>query len=374
LSDPVEAGGSPAEAEPPPERADPIRRITWLVLAALVVYFALYVLADRRTPYTEQARVQALVTPIVPRVAGYLTEVDVRLHTLVETGDRMFSIDRRPYELAVRKAEANVDLAAQQIGAQTATVKSATAQLGVARAQLDRAQRNYARTRTILEHNPGALSQADRDNAETALDQALERVSGAEAVLQRAREQLGAEGPENAQLRTALAALEQAQLDLAFTEIDAPDRGIVESFNVAVGYYAQPGQALATLVSHRDQWIAADMKENNLGNIEVGDPVEFLLDVVPGRVFRGTVRSVGAGVSTGSAMPRGELPSVSGATGWLRDPQRFPVIIAIDSETAQEFLRPGGQATVVVYTGGNFLLNGLAKLRIRFSGWLSYVR
>jgi len=58
----------------------------------------------------------------------------------------------------------------------------------------------------------------------------------------------------------------------------------------------------------------------------------------------------------------------------LRDPQRFQVIIGIESPDAYQYLRPGGQADVVVYTGGNILLNGLAKLRIRFSGLLSYVR
>jgi len=279
---------SPEEApKRAPKSSNPIRRVTQVVLAVLGVYFILHILADRLTPYTDQARVQSLTTPIVPRVAGYLTEVDVRLHSAVESGDRMFVIDPRPYRIALQKAEANVDLAAQQIGAQSATVKSAAAQLGVARAQLDRAQRNYSRTQTILQSNPGALSQADKDQSETALDQALERVTSAEASLQRAREQLGAEGSENAQLRNALAALEQAQLDLEYTEIIAPSRGVIESFNVAVGYYTQPGQPIATFVSHGDQWIAAEMKENNLGRIDVDDPVEFILDVAPGRIEPG---------------------------------------------------------------------------------------
>jgi multidrug resistance efflux pump len=362
---------TPAEAKAGP---DPIRKITRMVLVVLVVYFALSVLADRKTPYTDQGRVQALVTPVVPRVAGYLTEVDVRLHSAVEQQSRMFLIDPRPYDIAVLQAEANLDAVGQQIGAQTASVKSATAQLGVAKAQLDRAQRNYARTEGILKNNPGALSQADKDRAETALDQALERVASAEANLQRSKEQLGAEGAENAQFRVAVAALEQAQLDLAFTEIVAPDDGIVESFNVSVGYYAQPGQPLATFVSHRDQWIVANMKENNLGNIDVGDRVEFVLDAAPGRVYRGTVRSVGAGVNPGGPTNRGELPSVSSQSSWLRDPQRFQVIVGIDSQASHEYLRPGGQADVVVYTGNNVLLNFLAKVRIRLTGLISYVR
>ena len=360
----------------PPQNpgSDPVRRITWIVLAILLVYLGIHILADRQTPYTDQARVQSLVTPIVPRVSGYLTRVDIRLHSEVEPGDLLFEIDRRAYELAVRAAEANVDVVAQELGAQSESVKSAAAQLGVARAQLDRAQRNYSRTQQILEKNPGALSQADRDRAETALDQALERVASAEAQLKRAQEQLGAQGPDNARLRAAVAALEQARLDLQFTNLEAFDHGIIESFNVSVGHYAQSGQPLATFVSRRDQWIVADLKENNLGHVEAGDDVQVLLDVAPGRVFRGTVRSIGAGVSSEPNTNRGALPSVKSSSGWLRDPQRIPVIVSIDDPAGRALLRPGGQATVVVYTGQNLFLNTLAKVRIRVASWVSYVR
>ena len=81
---------------------------------------------------------------------------------------------------------------------------------------------------------------------------------------------------------------------------------------------------MATFVSSEGLWIQADMRENNISRIEAGDPVEFALDVAPGRVFSGTVRSVGYGVSTAGGLDRGDLPTVSSSQGWLRDPQRFP--------------------------------------------------
>lgn len=369
-----ESGSAEATVQPEAQKKDPIRKITRIVLALCLLFFIWYVFADHLTPYTDQARVQALVTPIVPRVSGYLTQVNVGLHSVVEEGDLMFQIDPRPFELAVRSAEASLDAAAQQVGAQTATVKSATARLGVARAQLDRAQRNFDRTQRILANNPGALSQADKDRAETGLDQALERVASAEAELQRAREQLGVEGPENPQLRAAVVALEQAQLDLAFTSLHALAVGAIESFNVDVGYYAQAGQPLATFVSRHGMWIQADMRENNLTRIEAGDPVEFVLDVAPGKLLKGTVRSVGYGVTAAGGLNRGELPTLSSAQGWLRDPQRFPVIVAFDPEQARGYLRSGGQVDVIVYTGDNFLLNTIGKIQIRIRSLLSYVR
>jgi multidrug resistance efflux pump len=309
-------------------------------------------------------------------VAGYLTEVNVRLHSVVKQGDVIFVVDQRPYELAVQSAEANLDNTAQQVGALTATVKSAAGRVGVAKAQLDRAQRNYNRTQAILDKNPGALSQADRDRAETSLAQAVERLSSAEADLDKAKEQLGITGPENPQLRAAIAALEQAQLDLAFTTLYAPTHGVIESFNIDVGYYAVSGQPLATFVSTTDVWIQADMRENNIARADPGDPVEFVLDVAPGRVFKGTVRSVGYGVtaSGSGATNRGELPTIQSSQGWLRDPQRFPVIIGFDPGTASGLLRVGGQADVIVYTGRNPILNLIGKLHLRIRSLLSYVR
>lgn len=370
----VETKPALEEGDAAPGTKDPIRRVTRIVLIVCAVVFVWYLFADRFTPYTDQARVKALLIPIVPRVSGYLTEVNVRLHSIVEEGDVMFQIDRRPFELAVRSAEANLDNAAQQVGALTATVKSALGRVGVAKAQLDRAQRNYNRTQAILEKNRGALSQADRDRAETSLAQAIERLASAEADLDKAKEQLGITGPENPQLRVAVAALEQAQLDLAFTTLLAPTKGAIESFNVDVGHYAVSGQPLATFVSTRDVWIQADMRENNLSRVEIGDRAEFVLDVAPGRVFSGKVRSVGYGVGTASADKRGDLPTVKSSQGWLRDPQRFPVIIEFESGVAKGFLRAGGQADVIIYTGRNPILNLIGKLHLRLRSLLSYVR
>ena len=132
--------------------------------------------ADAAPQKKDQARVTGLVVPIVPQVAGYLTEVNVRLHSVVNADDVLFQIDPRPYEIAVQSAEANLDNTAQQVGAMTATVKSAAARLGIARAQLDRSQRTYDRTQDILSKNPGALSQVDKDRDETNLAQSLEKV------------------------------------------------------------------------------------------------------------------------------------------------------------------------------------------------------
>lgn len=371
----TEEGQQPVEATPEATKPkkSPVRKVTRILMLAIGLFFVWYVLSDRYTPYTDQGIIRGVTIPIYPRVSGYVTDIRIGLHSQVKQGDTLFQLDGRPFELAVRQAEAQLENTAQQVGAQTATVKAAAGQLGVARAQLDRAQRNYDRVQQVFKENPGALSLSDRDRAETSLSSAVEKVTAAEANLEKAQQQLGISGEENAQFRAAVVALEKAELDLQFTTVLAPADGAIESFNIDLGYYSQAGQAMAMFVSTRDYWIEAGLKENNLSRMEVGDPVEFSLDIAPGKIFEGTVRSIGYGVQE-AEVNRGALPDPKEQKGWLRDPQRFPVIVDMDREELQGLIRLGGQADVVVYTGGNFVLQGLAKLRIRGSAYLSYLR
>jgi multidrug resistance efflux pump len=361
------------EVQDSQSKKSPVKLITAIFIVFAIMFFIWYVLSDRHVPYTDQARINGLMIPISPRVSGNLTQINVHLHSQVYPGDTLFRIDERPFLLAVQKAEASLDRTAQTVAARTASVKSSAGRLGVARAQLDRAQRNWNRVQTVQEENPGALSQADRDAAETSLSQATEQVVSAEADLERSQQALGFSGEENAQFREALKALEEAQLDLAYCYVVATAKGYVESFSIDIGHYAAVGQPLATLVSEDDTWIQADMKENNISNIKTGDLVEFSLDVRPGKIFTGKVRSIGYGISTGNTT-RGDLPTISNSEGWLKDPQRFPVIISFNKEEIGVIPRFGAQVDVVIYTGDHRFLNSTGRYRIRLLSWLSYVR
>jgi len=351
-----------------------IKKVTFIVLLISFVFFIWYVLSDRHTPYTDQARIKGLITPVTARVSGNITEINVKLHSKVKAGDIIFQLDKRPFEIAIAQAEANIDNTTQSVAASSASVKSSAGKLGVAKAQLDRAQRNWNRVEKVMLENEGALSESDKDQSETALLKAIEQVASAEASLERAKQSLGDSGPDNPKIRTAIKKLEQAQLDLAFSTIIASTDGIIESFDIDLGYYASAGQPLTTLISKSDVWIQANMKENNLSLMQLDDDVEFTFDIAPGKVFHGKVRSIGYGVFIDQTN-KGGLPDIQTKNGWLQDPQRFPVIISIENnEDYKNLIRLGGQVDVVVYTGNSFILNSIASFRIRFMSWLSYVR
>jgi multidrug resistance efflux pump len=103
--------------------------------------------------------------------------------------------------------------------------------------------------------------------------------------------------------------------------------------------------------------------------------VAILFDVLPGEVFSGRVRSIGVGVSAGSNHPPGTLPTIQNNRDWLRQAQRFPVVIDIDASDAADLagdLRIGGQASVIGYTEGHGILNLLGAFYIRLMSWLAY--
>ena len=123
-----------------------------------------------------------------------------------------------------------------------------------------------------------------------------------------------------------------------------------------------------------DVWVQADFTENNLGNIKRGDSVEIVFDSLPGKVIEGTVRTTGFGVAVDSA-PLGSLPTIDNDRQWLRDAQRFPVLVDITEMPAGEArrrLKIGSQASVITYTGGHPILALLGKLYIRAASILTY--
>lgn len=352
---------------------DPVRKWTLILLAACGVLMIYYVVADRVTPYTTQARVHALVVPIAAEVSGTVVDVPVGRNQAVEAGDLLFQVERDRYELAVETAQANLQAARQATGASTANIDAAQAQVRSAEANLVRAERDASRLRRIKIEEPGAVSDRRVDMAEASFVAAKAALQAANANLERARQDLGETGEANFRILQARADLEQAELNLERTAVLAPDRGIVTDVRADRGNFAQAGVPLMTFLAFHDIWVQADFTENNLGNIRAGDRVDIVFDALPGKVVSGTIRMTGFGVNVDSA-PLGSLPTIENDRQWLRDAQRFSVIVDFELPNAddRQGIRVGAQASVTVYTGGGFLFNSIAWMKMRLLSVLTY--
>ncbi|WP_019028464.1 HlyD family secretion protein [Colwellia piezophila] len=350
---------------------DPVRKITKYVLVITALIFIWYIIADRHAPWSDQARVQTYVIPIVPQVSGRVTEVLVKQDQIVSPGDILFRIDPSDYELAVESAEAALELAGQEIGAGMASVVTAQAQLVVAETNVEHVKAQSARVFEMELKN--VLSHSDGDKARAAIKASKAQLISAAANLDKAKQSLGVEGNDNPRIRAAMAQLKKAQLDLSRTVVLAPSLGGITNLQIDIGFYAQAGAAAMTFIEGNTAWIQVNLRENNLANLAIGNAVEITLDVNPGTIYQGTISSIGFAVDTSSTSAVGGLATVESKTGWLRDAQRFPVMITFNDDSTKGKRRLGGQADVQIYTGDNWFVNGLGWLWIRVLSILSYV-
>lgn len=362
--------------EPSPKAKAVANRGSLVVLGLIVSSLVWYLLADRFTPYTTQARVQGYVVGVAPKVAGVLTNVWIKNNQIVEDGQQLFEIDPSQYRIAVEKARSDLETARRQVDAGSSAVEAARAGLLAAKANADKAEKDAMRLERLREEDPGTISLRRLEISQASLEQARAGVRKAEADIQRAIEQKGGDDDKNnAILKAAMSAVEKAELDLSNTVVRASSRGLITDLRAEIGQFSGTGSPVLTLISLQDFWINAEFTENNLGNLRDGSRVEILFDSLPGQVFKGKVRSIGRGISAGQAPPAGTLPSISNNRDWLRQSQRFPVVIEFDLSQAPnlpEQLRIGGQASVMGYSEGHGVLNALGKLYIRFMSVLSY--
>lgn len=368
---------APPAPAPAPAQPDPAKKgIRW-VLLLIVLSLAWYLLADRYTPYTQQARVGAFVIPVAAEVAGRVIRVNVRNNQDVKAGDILFELDPQPLQIAVDRAKADLESTRRQVGASTAGIASAQASLRAAQANELKARQDNQRLEGLYKQDPGTVSVRLLEVSRANREQAVAQVAAARAEVQRAQEQEGGNTETNAQLRSAASALAKAELDLANTRIGARSAGLITDLRTDVGQFTAAGSPVMTLIAIHDVWISADLTENNLGRVQPGTPVAIVLDALPGAVLDGQVRSVGYGVSVGQTPAPGTLPSIQNSRDWLRPAQRFPVIIEFTPEAKKRLIdsraiRAGGQAEVMAFPTEGNPLNPLGRLFVGLMSWLSY--
>jgi multidrug resistance efflux pump len=342
-----------------------------LIVASLTWYFV----SDRLTPHTSQARVQAFVVPVAAEVSGKVLKVHVKNNDTVKPGQPLFDIDPVPYQIALQRSRSDYESVRISVTATNTAVGAARAALQAAKAGRIYAEQDAKRLEQIFKEDPGAISIRRVESALSNRTKAQSQEVAAEVDLRRAIETAGERGDKNAQLISARSAIEKAELDFSRTQVVAPGGGMVTDLKTDVGQFAQAGAPAMTLIAVHDLWINADMTENNLGNIKPGNEVAIVLDVMPGQVLKGRVRSVGSGVGPSKSTPPGTLPAIENSRDWLRQSQRFPVAVEFDPAERPGLgaVRIGGQADVLVYTGDHGVMNWLGRVFIGLMSYLSYL-
>ena len=279
-------------------------------------------------------------------------------------------------EATARAARTTVPLTSTTAGSQETAADSdlagAQARLAAAQAQLRDAQARERQTAGDLERfrpllAKDEISKQQFDAASTAADSARASREAAEAAVDGARKAIEAARARLAEARTgseqvdivsaraasaaakvemSKAALEQAKLNLSYTEVRALVSGVVSRKTVEVGQVVQPGQPLLAIVPLDDVWVTANFKESQLAAIRPGQPVEVAVDAY-GRTYRGRVDSIAA--ATGSRFSL--LPPENAAGNYVKVVQRVPVKIVLEpGQDREHLLRPGLSVVPTVFT------------------------
>jgi multidrug resistance efflux pump len=335
-------------------------------LLALALLIAWHTAVDSVAPYSRRGAVAGYVTPLAPRVAGQVTEVFVKEGDIVQAGAPLAQLDLRPFDLAIRQAEAQLAAALpSDRGAGSAIV---AAQEAASTARNDFVTIQISTSRTLELHQRGRVTDAQAEAARAAQRAAGAKLAQAHAELLRAMSVAGWDGGLGPAVRAAQLQLERALLDRLSATFTAPVPGMVTNLRLAIGQHATPGSPALTLVDTRGAWVTAELGESQLGDVQPKDEADVIFDALPGRVYRGYVRSIGWGADSGASgqrSPQGAEPGDS-----------VPVHVELEGgvDGWPERARIGGRAAVVVYAqgrGGAVAWMALQWLRARV--WMSQV-
>jgi membrane fusion protein (multidrug efflux system) len=329
--------------------------IAWRVLVSIVALVVLFVVITRWNRWqgapgwqsTDDAFLQADLTPIAAKVPGYVTEIPVQDFQRVKAGQVIAHVYDNDYKATVAQAQAQVASAtaqAEALRAQTtlqgANVDAARAVVVSTGAVLAQNGRDLARQKKLLE--TGSSSTEASEKLETTRTQLTAQLAQNRAQADAAARQLGVLAAQEHQAEAAIAAahaaLDLAQINLGYTRIVAPQDGVLAQRQVKPGQYVGVGAQITSLTPLPHVWVIANYKETQLTHMAVGEKAEIRVDAYPDHVMKGHVLAFAPGSGAQFAL----LPPDNATGNFTKVVQRVAVKIAIDDPAGlEDRLRPG---------------------------------
>lgn len=301
---------------------------------------------------TDDAQVDGDISPVIPRVSGYVKEVRVQDNQQVHKGDTLLILDDRDYVIKVEQAEAALGIAKTNLGsaqastnAARANIATSQASIGMVDAQIEaakvtlwRATQDFDRYSNLIKDH--SITQQQFEQAQAAKETAEKQLQVLQQQKLQASQQTNAVSVQSnataSQINVADATIKQRQVDvdaaklnLSYTVITASEDGLVSKVNVQAGQFVQTGQALFAIVHSDNVWVVANFKETQLNKMHVGQKVIVKADAFPGHKFQATLSSFSP--ATGSAFAL--LPPDNASGNFVKTVQRVPVKIDFTDKT-----------------------------------------
>ena len=298
---------------------------------------------------TENAYVKAEIVTISPAVEGRVTVVEVRDNQEVAAGAPLFSLDPRPFEIALAAAEAERESVAQRIAALRASYRQGDNEIHAIRERIRYLDLVRERQRQLRAKGVG--TQVKLEEAEHDLAMARRRLNVLEEANGMVLADLG--GSLDLPLEShplylrAAAAVDQAALDLAYSQVQAPAAGTLSNVTLQQGEYVEIGDPLLALVTSDQPWVEANLKEVQLTHVKVGQAASVVVDSYPDMEMSAVVESISPATGAEFAL----LPPQNATGNWVKVVQRVPVRLRLEDPLQMALLRAGMTATVSIDTG-----------------------
>ncbi len=306
------------------------RAFSLLALVVLVAFGVHRWIATRGLETTDDAFVEGTLSYLAAEVPGRVHAVEVEEHERVKAGQVLVRLDEAEARVRVARARADLAAARNRMVSAEAAAAAADAEGKAATVESWRMGRELERIESLAKR--GAASPQELDAARAAHDAALARVRAATMRAEAERGVLGNEAP----VRQAEAALQEAELGLGRMTLVAPFDAVVGRKNVEPGDIVRPGQALLALSRVERRWVEANFKETQIRRMRPGAPATVVVDAFPSYVFLGHVESF----SPASGAKYALIPPEPAAGNFTKVVQRVPVRIVLDEVENDEGRRP----------------------------------
>ena len=302
---------------------------------------------------TDDAQVEDHISPVLPRVSGYVAQVLVKDNERVAAGQTLVLIDSHELDLKIAAAEAAQRSAEAAVRTSEAALANAVAAQAVAQANVVTAEVTHRKAAADLERDSrlfqnSAIStsqladtRAAADESEARLAAARRQADAAAAQIVSGRAQVDAARAQTDQRRTDL---DYARLQRSYATVTAPIAGIVSHKDLEPGQFVQSGQTLLSIAADTGAWVVANFKETEIARMRPGQAASIRLDSYPGVVFHGKVESIAGATGARFAL----LPPDNASGNYVKVTQRVPVRVAVDPAGDARALRPGVSADVTV--------------------------
>lgn len=314
-----------------------------------------YFLKGYRYEQTNDAQVDAYLSPVNAKVGGYIRNIYYKDNQRIKRGDTLVVIELDEYGLKrdaalaeMMSARAKLPILAASEETQIKSIEVIKAQLAGAMVKLNQQRKEFERYKNLLADESATPQKFDNISAALSItqsdyDQAKASLRVAESKLNDFRAQRGA---IHAEIRIKEAMLQRQELDIRYTVITAPFDGQIGKKTIQEGQLVQPGQTLAFLLNNAaEKWVMANFKETQIGKLSTGQSVSIEIDAFPDEKFSGVIESLSP--TTGS---RYSLLPPDNATGnFVKIIQRIPVRIKLtDKPERLEKLSAGMNANVYI--------------------------